>query len=155
MDDKICCICLEKNLYDILLCGHIVHKLCVKNWADKQQEYLIKHGYPALRYALCPLCKTEQTDIIPKISKWYGTIEIKKTTMQNILQLLKINNGYIPKDSIPREIIEEMPNADVTEQTLFVNVAATLLWASNHTIEPELLKLTQIKGGAFKSHFKF
>ena len=60
-----CIICFEDN-EKILPCGHNVHIECVKKAVDALQDIRSQDGYPPIKEATCPVCKTVIPDVKPK-----------------------------------------------------------------------------------------
>ncbi len=151
-----CPVCTEPlTNVDVLSCTHRVHKVCVKNAVDQLQDILLEEGYPIQQYGKCPICRTEQRDIPAKHPSWYGTITIYPETMKSLLETLRNHKGWISKEYIPNEILEQMHGAAEEEQLLFANTTASLLWLAEYQQVPQKMRFTQYHRGYFRSHIIF
>ena len=150
-----CPICTEESPeLDILMCGHRVHKECVKKSADAMQDKLVKEGYPARTCARCPLCRANLPDIPVKLPVWLGSIEITKDTMQALIDILKKFDGWVSEENIPTEILDQLPNASREDQLNIVNCAAIQLWLIRTTQLPQKMRLTRFKPCVFSYRYQ-
>ncbi len=151
-----CPICTELlTNQDALSCTHKVHKSCVQKTVDFMQDDLVKKGYPPQKYGKCPLCRAVQKDILAKQPSWYGTITIHTESIRSLLDTTQDYGGWISKEHIPEELLQQMPNAVEEEQLLFANTAASVLWLANYKELPQQMRLTQRQGGSFRHRVFF
>lgn len=147
-----CPICTEiLSPVDILVCGHCVHKECIKKSADAMQSVLVSEGYPPRTCGRCPLCRRDQPDIQIELPVWIGSIELTKETMQSLLNILRDNDGWISESNIPMEIVDQMPHTSSKDKLLTTNCAATQLWVRESL--PQRMRLTRRVEGVFRCRY--
>ena len=141
-----CPVCtMDMTSADKLACGHYTHPVCVKRAADVLQDYLAEAGYPSQKYAHCPICRAELTDILVKPATWYGEITLTASQIAELLGILETEEGIIAAESVPEYIKQQMVNAHPEEQRLFTIKAATILWLTKGTEFPSTMQIRQVK----------
>ena len=143
-----CPVCTEEmTTVDKLECGHYIHPACVKRAADVLQDQLAESGYPTRKYARCPICRADLTNILAKPATWYGEITLTTEQLCILLHTLEAGKGMIAADAVPHFISDQMPNAHSDEQREFTIKAATILWMTRDSDLPQTMKIRQVKNG--------